>query len=86
MFQERKHTQGGVRRAVTLGGRPASPARGRSGGASFSRPPRDGGSSFSRPSSHGGGGRFSRGGSGGSRFGGGKKRFGGESIDVSRCK
>lgn len=82
MFQERKHTQGGVRRAVTLGGRPASPSRGRSGGASFSRPSQGGGSSFSRPS-HGGG-RFSRGGSGGGRFGGQKKRFGGESIDVSR--
>lgn len=72
MFQERKHTQGGVRRAVTLGGRPASSSsRGRPSGASFSRP------------SHGGG-RFSRGGSGGGRFGGQKKRFGGESIDVSR--
>ena len=83
MFQERKHTQGGVRRAVTLGsGRPSSSSRGRSRGSSFPRPSRDGGSSFPR-SSHGGGGpRFSRG--GGSRFGGGKKRFGGESIDVSR--
>lgn len=83
MFQERKHTQGGVRRAVTLGsGRPSSSSRGRSRGSSFPRPSRDGGSSFPR-SSHGGGGpRFFRG--GGSRFGGGKKRFGGESIDVSR--